>query len=39
MELNVLLCRQMNDELSAKTASLVQEADEVLVSVTTDVLL
>jgi len=29
----LLLCRQMNDELTAKTASLVQEADAVLVSI------
>jgi len=28
-----LLCRQLNDELTAKTESLVQEADEVLVSI------
>jgi len=31
----IVLCRQLNDELTAKTASLVQEADEVLVSVIT----
>ena len=33
----MLLCRQLNDELTAKTASLVQEADAVLVSVRADV--
>jgi len=33
----LLLYRQLNDELTAKTASLVQEADAVLVSVTDDV--
>jgi len=33
----LLLYRQLNDELTAKTASLVQEADAVLVSVTYDV--
>jgi len=31
------LCRQLNDELTAKTESLVQEADEVLVSVNANI--
>jgi len=33
MTVILLLCRQLNDELTAKTANLVQEADTVLVHV------